>query len=256
MISRGLRRWCAFAGLAWGSMVAAAPPPVEPVTVVRSYPHDPTAFTEGLFFCDGLLFESTGLAGRSDIRAVRLEDGKVLRRVALPPNLFGEGIVNTGREIVSVTWQTGVGFRWDRGTFVQKARFTYPGEGWGMTRIGRQIMLSDGTSTLRILDPRTFGEVRRLRVTAAGRPVVNLNELEYVRGEILANIWQTNLIARIDPATGAVKGYLDVSTLGRPAPGAGRDSVPNGIAYDAARGRLFVTGKNWAKLYEIKLPAR
>ena len=230
--------------------------PVEAVTVVRSYPHDPTAFTEGLFFRDGKLFESTGLEGHSDIREVRLEDGKVLRRVTLPPDLFGEGIIDVGKEIVSVTWQTGVGFRWSIAGFRRKARFAYPGEGWGMTRIGRAILLSDGTATLRILDPATFKELRRLPVTAAGKPVASLNELEYVRGEILANIWQTNLIARIDPVTGAVKGWLDVSALPRPAPGVGRDAVPNGIAWDAAGQRLFVTGKNWPRLYEIRLPRR
>ena len=228
--------------------------PVEPVSVVRSYPHDPGAFTEGLFFRDGRLFESTGLEGHSQIREVRLEDGKVLRQVDLPPDLFGEGIVDVGGELVSVTWQTGIGFRWRLRDFRRLARFSYPGEGWGMTRAGPDIILSDGTATLRFLDPHTFKERRRLKVTADGKPVVALNELEYVRGEILANIWQTNLIARIDPASGAVKGWLDVSALGRPAPGLGRDSVPNGIAYDAKRGRLFVTGKNWARLYEIRLP--
>lgn len=228
--------------------------PVEAVTVVRSYPHDPGAFTEGLFFRDGKLFESTGLEGRSDIREVRLEDGKVLRRVALPPDLFGEGIVDVGDEIVSVTWQTGVGFRWSIARLKRKTRFSYPGEGWGMTKVGRAILLSDGTPTLRFLDAANFKELRRLSVTTGGKPVNSLNELEYVHGEILANIWQTNLIARIDPASGAIKGWLDVSALPRPAPGTGRDSVPNGIAWDAARQRLFVTGKNWPRLYEIRPP--
>ncbi len=254
---RGLLGWAALLlGACGGAAVPRGDAPVERVRVIREYPHDPAAFTEGLFFRGGRLFESTGLEGQSDIREVRLEDGKVLRRVALPPNLFGEGIVDTGDELISVTWRTGVGFRWTIADFRQTARFTYSGEGWGMTRLGREIVLSDGTPNLRVLDPVTFRLLRRIRVTTGGRSVGNLNELETVRGEILANIWQTNLIARIDPASGVVKGWLDVSGLPRPAAGRGIDSVPNGIAYDARHQRLFVTGKNWSKLYEISLPAQ
>ncbi|RYD63221.1 MAG: glutaminyl-peptide cyclotransferase [Sphingomonadales bacterium] len=232
---------------------ASARLPVSAAAVVKAYPHDPDAFTEGLLFREGKLFESTGLEGRSDIREVRLVDGKVLRRVAIPSTLFGEGIVDAGGEIVSVTWRTGKGFRWSIATFKRTGAFTYAGEGWGMTRLGREIVLSDGTPTLRFLDPVTFRERRRLTVTAEGKPLRNLNELEYVRGEILANIWQTDVIARISPATGQVIGWIDVSGLPRPPAGPNIDAVPNGIAWDAKGSRLFVTGKNWDKLYEVRL---
>jgi glutaminyl-peptide cyclotransferase len=236
---------------------AAAPgePPVWGYSVVKEYPHDPDAFTQGLFWSEGGLFESTGLVGRSTVRKVRLEDGKVLQNVPIPAGLFGEGIAAWGDEIVSVTWQTGIGFRWDRKTLQRKSSFRYAGEGWGLTGDGRSIILSDGTATLRYLDPATMTERSRLTVTAAGRPVPNLNELEYVKGEILANVWMTSRIARIDPATGEVKGWIELAPLARQFQSADPDRVLNGIAYDAAKDRLFVTGKNWPKLFEIKLVA-
>ncbi|MDP8994236.1 MAG: glutaminyl-peptide cyclotransferase [Pseudomonadota bacterium] len=235
---------------------AAEEPPVQGFRVVRAYPHDPGAFTQGLFWQDGRLYESTGLIGRSTIREVRLEDGRVLRSVDIPPGLFGEGIAPWGDEIISVTWQDGVGFRWDRGTFRQTGTFTYAGEGWGLTQDGRSIIMSDGTAQLRFLDPATMRERRRITVTAAGRPVRDLNELEYVNGEILANVWQTSRIARIDPQTGAVKDWIELGPLVRETAGGSHESVLNGIAWDAEGRRLFVTGKNWPRLYEIEIVER
>ena len=236
---------------------AAVPgePPVWGYTIVKEYPHDPDAFTQGLFWSGDGLFESTGLIGRSTVRKVRLEDGKVLQNVPIPAGLFGEGIALWGDEIVSVTWQSGIGFRWDRKSLQRKSSFRYAGEGWGLTGDGRSIILSDGTATLRYLDPATMTERSRLTVTAAGRPVLNLNELEFVKGEILANVWMTSRIARIDPATGEVKGWIELGPLAQQFQGADPDRVLNGIAYDTAKDRLFVTGKNWPKLFEIKLVA-
>jgi glutamine cyclotransferase len=231
---------------------AHVPPPVQGFSLVRSYPHDPRAFTQGLFYRDGRLFESTGLAGRSTIREVRLESGAVLRSVALPPGLFGEGIVDWKSQIVSLTWQTGIGFRWDRASFRKLGEFRYPGEGWGLTRNAREIVMSDGTPVLRFLDPKTLAVRRRLTVTAGGVPLADLNELEWVKGEILANVWHSDSIVRIDPATGRVIARIDLSTLGA-FPNRGEDDVLNGIAWDAAGKRLFVTGKNWPRLYEIRL---
>ena len=234
---------------------APAEPPVWGFKLVKEYPHDPQAFTQGLFWSEGSLYESTGLVGRSTVRRVRLEDGRVLQSVPIPPGLFGEGIAPWGDEIVSVTWQTGAGFRWDRKTLKPKGSFRYPGEGWGLTSDGRSLILSDGTATLRYLDPQTMTERSRLTVTAAGKPVLNLNELEYVKGEIFANVWMTSLIARIDPATGDVKGWIELGPLARQYHQGDPDKVLNGIAYDATADRLFVTGKNWPKLFEIKLTA-
>ncbi|HEX8216578.1 MAG TPA: glutaminyl-peptide cyclotransferase [Allosphingosinicella sp.] len=231
---------------------AAPEPPVSGARVVRTYPHDPGAFTQGLFWLDGRLWESTGQIGGSTIREVDLESGRVLRSTDIPPGLFGEGIVDWGDEIVSITWQDGVGFRWDRRTFRQTGTFRYDHEGWGLTRDGRHIVMSDGTPTLRFLDPATMREVRRVTVSSAGQPVAQLNELEYVRGEILANVWMTPRIARIDPASGRVTGWIDLEPLARENR-ASVDNVLNGIAYDAAGDRLFVTGKNWPRLYEIDL---
>ena len=230
-----------------------AEPPVDGYRIVREYPHDPTAFTQGLLFLDGRLYESTGLNRQSTIREVRLEDGKVLRSVSLPPQYFGEGLVNWGPDLVSLTWQDGIGFRWNRKDLRQKGEFRYPGEGWGLTQDGRNIYMSDGTSELRVLDPATMRERRRIRVTFQGAPVERLNELEWVKGEIFANIWMGRRIARIDPKSGAVKGWIDLSELAAENANGDPDAVLNGIAYDEKRDRLFVTGKNWAKLFEIDI---
>jgi len=237
---------------------AAAPdglPTVQP-TIVATYPHDPTAFTEGLYFEKGNLFESTGLEGQSVIREVRLKDGKVLRETRIPAQYFGEGIVAWGGKILSLTWNDGIGMIWDRKTLRQTGSFRYQGEGWGLTHNGREIVMSDGTPVLRFLDPKTLKVKRRISVTADGHPVPRLNELEYVKGEIYANVWLTDRIARIDPASGKVTGWIDLSALSRASGRRGEEDVANGIAWDAAKDRLFVTGKNWPVLYEIRLPKR
>jgi glutaminyl-peptide cyclotransferase len=232
---------------------APAEPPVDGYRIIHAYPHDPTAFTEGLFYLDGKLYESTGLNRQSTIREVRLEDGKVLRSVSLEPQYFGEGIVNWGNEILSLTWQDGVGFRWSRGDFRRTGEFRYMGEGWALTQDGVNIVMSDGTSELRVLDPKTMAERRRIKVTYKGQPVERLNELEWVKGEIYANIWMGRRIARIDPKTGEVEGWIDLAMLVAENANGDPDAVLNGIAYDAKADRLFVTGKNWAKLYEIDI---
>ena len=227
-------------------------PSLSSYRVAATYPHDPRAFTQGLFFLDGYLFESTGQIGESTIRKVNIEDGRVLQSTPIPPNMFGEGSTNWGNQIISITWQDGIGFRWDRNTFRQLGTWRYQGEGWGLTQNGRDIIMSDGTAQLRFLDPETLQERRRVTVTANGQPVDQLNELEFVNGEVLANVWMTPRIARIDPASGNVTGWIDLSGLVAQN-GNDRDAVLNGIAYDAQRDRLFVTGKNWPHLYEIDL---
>ncbi|MBV8687624.1 MAG: glutaminyl-peptide cyclotransferase [Alphaproteobacteria bacterium] len=227
--------------------------PVYGYRIVKEYPHDPMAFTEGLFFLDGKLYESTGLNRQSTIREVRLEDGKVLRSVSIAPQYFGEGIVNWGPDIVSLTWQGGQGFRWNRADFRPKGGFRYQGEGWGLTQDGKTIWMSDGTAQLRRLDPATLKEKGRLDVADNDQPVERLNELEWVKGEILANVWMSPRLARIDPGSGKVTGWIDLSDLVAENMNGDADAVLNGIAYDPARDRLFVTGKNWSKLYEIAI---
>lgn len=235
---------------------ALAELPTYGVTVVHAYPHDAHAFTEGLFYLDGFLFESTGQIGQSNIRKVRLVDGAVVQSQAIPATMFGEGIVNWKGDIVSLTWRGETGFRWNLKSFAREDEFHYPGEGWALTQDGVDIIMSDGTPTLRILDPLTMKEKRRLTVTAGGKPVANLNELEWVKGEILANIWMTNRIARINPMTGNVIGWIDLSGLPETLVTLNPDAVPNGIAYDAQHDRLFITGKYWPHLYEIRLEPR
>jgi glutamine cyclotransferase len=236
---------------------AIAAVPVWGVSVVHVYPHDRNAFTEGLFYLDGFLYESTGLNGLSSLRKVELATGRVLQSRNLGRQYFGEGIAPWKDHLIQLTWQSHVGFVDDLASFRQLSQFHYTGEGWALTQNGRQLIMSDGTPQLRFLDPATLKEVRRLTVTADGQPVKDLNELEWVKGEILANVWLTNFIARIDPASGKVTGWIDVSGLMNPAQlGGDPDAIPNGIAYDAARDRLFVTGKRWPKLFEIKLVRR
>lgn len=230
--------------------------PITPARVVATFPHDPDAFTEGLFISDGLLYESTGNLGRSVIRVSDLGSGRVLRQAALAPALFGEGIVDWQDAIVSVTWKTGLGFRWDKATLGYRGSFQYPGEGWGLTHDATSLILSDGTPTLRVLDPVTFAERRRITVTANGVPVRDLNELEWVNGEILANVWRTPRIARIDPATGHVTGWIDLSAIVATMPKDDPDSVANGIAWDGRTRSLYVTGKNWPTLFRIAWPPR
>jgi len=227
-------------------------PPIQGYRVVATYPHDPQAFTQGLFWLDGHLYESTGQIGASTVRRVNLGDGRVLQSVDIPAGQFGEGIVNWGDEIISLTWQGGTGYRWDRASLRQTGEWRYPGEGWGLTQNGRDIIMSDGTAELRFLDPVSLAERRRLSVTLAGRPLTQLNELEWVDGEIFANVWMTSAIVRIDPDTGIVTGIINLSDLATENQ-TGTDNVLNGIAWDAERRRLFVTGKYWPRLYEIEL---
>lgn len=230
--------------------------PVETARVLAAHPHDPGAFTQGLFFADGALFESTGQHGQSVLREVDLPTGKTKREVRLPSQYFGEGSTGWGDTIISLTWKHGTAFRWDRKTLRQTGTFTYPGEGWGLTQDGKSLILSDGTPELRFLDPATFAEQRRITVTYQGRPIRRLNELEYVRGEILANIWHQDLIVRIDPASGVITGVIDLRDLAAAVPVTDSESVLNGIAFDPHTGKLYVTGKNWPSLYEIALPSQ
>jgi glutamine cyclotransferase len=236
---------------------AYAAVPTADFKVVRSYPHDTQAFTEGLLYRDGFLYESTGLNGKSSIRKVDLASGKVLQTKDIPSQYFGEGLTAWGDTLVNLTWQTQTGFVFDLKTFEFKSQFSYPGEGWGLAQNGKELVMSDGTSTLRFLDPKTFLEVRRVKVTADGIAVDQLNELEVVEGEIYANIWHTNTISRIDPASGKIIGWID---FGKLYPDAGKgpnaENVMNGIAYDAEKKRLFVTGKLWPKIYEVKIIPR
>jgi glutamine cyclotransferase len=233
---------------------AVAPAPkIYGYQIVNTFPHDRAAFTQGLVFLDGALLETTGLNGQSSLRRVELETGRVLRRVNLPQQFFGEGMTVLGQKIYQVTWQNRQGFVYDLGTLAAERTFRYDGEGWGLTTDGRALILSDGTDTLRWLDPATFQVARTVHVTNAGRPQALLNELEWVKAEIWANVWQTDTVARIDPATGRVTGIIDFSGLLAPADRTGEVDVLNGIAHDAAGDRLFVTGKNWPKLFEVRL---
>jgi glutaminyl-peptide cyclotransferase len=241
----------------WGIACPALSPAAIPVygyDIVHTYPHDRTAFTEGLFYLNGFLYESTGLEGHSTIRKVRLESGEVLEKRDVPPEYFGEGIVNWKNHLVSLTWKSQVGFVYDLKTFKPLRRFTYQGEGWALTQDGTQIYMSDGTPDIRVLNPETLLPTRRIQVTLDGKPIRNLNELEWVKGEIYANVWQTNWVVRIDPHDGHVRGAINLGgLLGRADFVPGQTDVLNGIAYDAVGDRLFVTGKNWPKLFEIKL---
>ena len=249
----------ASAVLAWslaGATVSNAAP-VYGYRVIHTYPHDKTAFTEGLFWRDGYLYESTGLEGRSFIRKVALNTGHSVQSRTVPSQYFGEGIVAWKDRLIELTWQSHVGFVYNLKTLEPISSFPYPGEGWALTHDDKRLIMSDGTSQLRFLDPDSLNEIARVTVTDEGRPVADINELEYVRGEVLANIWHTNRIARIDPADGHVKGWIDLSGLLKPTEISDpREGVLNGIAYDAKDDRLFVTGKLWPKLFEIKIVRR
>ncbi|MBN9142976.1 MULTISPECIES: glutaminyl-peptide cyclotransferase [unclassified Novosphingobium] len=231
--------------------------PMAAAQVLRRLPHDPHAYTEGLFIHNGQLFESTGMEGRSSLRRVDLNSGRVLEKTDLPRPLFGEGIAPWRDQILMLTWRDGLGFRFTRAGFRPIGRFTYLGEGWGMTARpdGAELIMSDGSNTLRFIDPATFRTRRMLSVTADGIGVDMLNELEWVNGEILANVWMTSRIARIDPATGRVKGWIDLAALAREAGATGPDQVANGIAWDAVGKHLYVTGKEWPVMFEIAPPA-
>jgi glutaminyl-peptide cyclotransferase len=227
--------------------------PVRGYNVVHVYPHDPAAFTQGLLYRDGTLYESTGLVGQSSLRKVELNTGRVLNEIAVPPPYFAEGLTDWGARLVQLTWVSHLGFVYDLSTLRKQNEFHYPGEGWGLTHDARHLIMSDGTDTLRYLDPATFRSVRKLQVRDGGQPVTNLNELEYIQDEIFANVWETDLIARISPLTGRVNSWIDLSGLLAAADRTPETDVLNGIAYDAKNNRLFVTGKRWPKLFEIRI---
>jgi len=226
--------------------------PVHGYQLVKSYPHDRQAFTQGLVYLDGFLYEGTGLHGQSGIRKVRLENGEVVQHRPLDKQYFGEGIAVWGRTIVQLTWQSEIGFVYDLASFEPVKTFGYTGEGWGLTHDGTRLIMSDGTPTLRFLDPGSFEETGRLTVRDGGVPVDDLNELEWVKGEIYANVWQRERLARINPKTGRVTGWVDLTGLLSPIERMGTD-VMNGIAYDEKGDRLFVTGKLWPRLFEIRV---
>jgi glutamine cyclotransferase len=226
--------------------------PVWRHDVVRAFPHDVDAFTQGLVFRDGGLFESTGLNGKSSLRFVDVTTGRVTRRISIDRRYFAEGLAAWGPNLVQLTWETGIGFVYDRATFKLLRTFTYAGEGWGLADDGRQLVMSDGTATLRFLDPETLAVTRRVTVTDAGRAIDHLNELEVVDGLVFANVWLTDRIAIIDPAEGRVVGWLNLAGLAPPGSNNG-NAVLNGIAYDREARRLFVTGKLWPRLYEIRV---
>lgn len=221
--------------------------------VVHVYPHDPAAYTQGLFFLDGHLYEGTGREGFSSIRMEDVETGQVLKHYDLASQYFGEGITDWKNNLFELTWKSGLCFVYDRTTFRPLHTFHYEGEGWGLTHDDQNLIMSDGTSTLRFLDPDTFNVIRRVKVTYKNRLVDNLNELEYIHGEIYANVWMSDRIAIISPKNGKVIGWIDLSHLFPEHNSIDFNAVLNGIAYDGKNGRLFVTGKLWPKLFEIKL---
>lgn len=221
--------------------------------VVRTYPHDPNAFTQGLVFENGFLYEGTGLYGSSTLRRLELETGNILHIRQLPSHFFGEGMTVYEDNVIQLTWKSNLGFVYDKDTFELQKNFRYPGEGWGITHNGKHFIVSDGTSTLRFLDPNTFQEVNRIVVCKDGIPVDKLNELEYIQGKIYANIWREDNIVIVDPQTGNADGWIELEGLFRLEDNSQPVDVLNGIAYDATNDRLFVTGKRWPKLFEIDL---
>lgn len=232
---------------------AARPPAVLGYKVVNAWPHDRGAFTQGLILRDGFFYESTGLNGRSSLRKVNPETGEVLKHETVAREFFAEGLCDWKGKLIQLTWQSGKAFVYDIKTFKRTGEFAYNGEGWGITHDGKHLIMSDGSATLRFLDPKTFQQTRTLEVTYQGKPLANLNELEYVRGRIFANVWQSNSIVVIDPDSGRVTAQLDLAGLLSPEDRAVGVDVLNGIAYDAKNDRLFVTGKLWPKVFEIKL---
>ena len=241
------------ANLANEKAAGQEPVPIYGYEVVHVWPHDPGAFTQGLVFQDGKLLESTGQAGRSSLRRVELETGKVLQKVDVPEPYFAEGITLLKGKIYQLTWQHQLGFIYDAWTFEKIGKFDYQGEGWGLTNDGQSLLLSDGTNRIRFLDPDNFQARKTIAVLDGSMPVIEINELEYVQGEIYANIWHDDRIVRIDPQTGRVVGWIDLKGLLARGEVHDEEAVLNGIAYDDANGRLFVTGKLWPKLFEIRV---
>jgi glutaminyl-peptide cyclotransferase len=237
------------------SQSTVSPPPASgPYEVVGSYPHDPQAFLQGLLWHDGGFYESTGQYGQSSLRRVTFPSGEVVQQIALADQYFGEGLALVGDRLIQLTWKSRRGFVYDRLTFGVLGEFGYETEGWGLTYDGTSLIMSDGSDVLTFLDPATYQAVRALSVTLDGRPLRALNELEWIEGEIWANVWQTDLIVRIDPATGRVTGTLDLTGLLPPDQRTGREDVLNGIAYDPTGRRIFVGGKLWPLLFEIRVP--
>ena len=236
------------------AVVALSASADDTVQVVHTYPHDAQAFTQGLIYSGGHLYESTGLEGRSSLRMEDLETGRILQFQDVPKH-FAEGLTNWGNTLIQLTWQDHIALVYDRFSFKMLRTFSYTGEGWGLTQDGKSIILSDGTATLRFLDPTTFKVLRRVTVTDHGKPIPpdQLNELEYVHGQIYANLWHTDRIARISPTTGKVLGYINLAGLLPDSDRSSPEAVLNGIAYDPEHDRLFVTGKLWPKIFEIKL---
>jgi glutamine cyclotransferase len=234
-------------------MVACFASAADTYKVLHTYPHDSSAYTQGLIYLDGHLYESTGLNGRSSLRMVDLETGRALQSAPVPSQYFAEGLTNWGSTLIQLTWQSHIAFVYDRFSFRLLRTFHYDGEGWGLTQDGKNLILSDGSATLRFLDPATFQVARSIVVNDQGSPINQLNELEYVHGEIYANVWHTDRIARIAPSTGKVLGWIDLSGLLPADQHPDPEAVLNGIAYDAEHDRLFVTGKLWPELFEIRI---
>jgi glutamine cyclotransferase len=236
-------------------MIATGCHAADTYRVVHAYPHDQQAFTQGIVYVDGHLYESTGIRGQSTLREEDLETGRILHMQLVSDKYFAEGLTDWKNTLIQLTWQAHIGFVYDRATFRLLRTFQYPGEGWGLTHDAKSLILSDGTATLRFLDPDTFKETRRITVTDRGKPVTQLNELEFVHDEIYSNVWHTDRIARISPATGRVLGWIDLKGLMPRDQLSDDEAVLNGIAFDAAHNRLFVTGKLWPKIFEIAVVA-
>ena len=227
--------------------------PIYSYKIKNTWPHDRRAYTQGLVYLDGILWESTGQYGSSSLRKVELKTGKVIKQIAVPPKYFAEGMTVFHNKVFQLTWQEQKGFIYDSATFQKQGEFTYSGEGWGLTHDGESLIMSDGTNEIRFLDPVTLQTTRTIRVFDAGVPLEKLNELEYIDGEIYANIWQTDRIVRIEPKSGKILGWIDLTGLLKTKDRSGEEDVLNGIAYDEAGKRLFVTGKMWPKLFEIEI---
>jgi glutamine cyclotransferase len=228
-------------------------PPESTFEVARQFPHDSTAFTQGFTYYNGFFYEGTGREGHSSLRQVDPETGRVLRKADLAPDLFGEGVTVLGNRVVQLTWLSHLGFVYDLSDFHLVRTFQYSGEGWGLTTDGRDLFMSDGSAEIRVLDASTFAEKRRIKVSDGGKPVDQLNELEFVEGEVYANVWHSDRIARISPQTGRVVGWIDLTGLLGPFYQREAEAVLNGIAYDSRGKRLFVTGKLWPKIFEIRV---
>jgi len=260
--ARGVLVLALAAGSSWlasssvPKLLAQKAAPVDTFRVVKTYPHDAAAYTQGLIYREGFLFESTGLNRQSTLRRVKLETGEVVQQHRLDTAYFAEGLAEWNGQLVQLTWRSNIAFVYDLGSFALRRTFGYTGEGWGLTRDRERFILSDGTEQLRFLDPDTFREVRRVAVADGGVPVRDLNELEYVRGEVFANVWHTDRIARISPESGRVVGWIDLRGLMSIGYRLDSEAVLNGIAYDAANNRLFVTGKRWPRLFEIEVVPR